>query len=255
MDVRLVGVLLTNIATNDAAADLVLLEVSRSTAVAGALSSLNGEPLAADNNCVIKVLSFSNVKFTYEKELSEDDETAKVGLNRKGRNEPTTKEGTLLQSIPVCPVCISRIDPIRLGLPQPSSTQICSKYCPSPSIMGGFWDDADSLFSSPSTLSSFREGMCQQQRFLQKWPPPARCRACEVIDIYWGRDAMNHHHNHSNNHRNSGGASSLHHHIDGTRDLFCGECSMMKTLWVWYVYCFLNLKRLSGRLFLSCGCL
>lgn len=155
-------------------------------------------------------------------------------------------------SIPTCPVCIHRIDPVRLGLPPPSNEHLCSKFCPPPNLIR--WATA-------------QDG-CPKQRFLQPWSHGSRCKACRVIQQYWNpptpsstttssgsNDYYKHHkdslatttttttttsnspfhashytasispssHSSHNNHHNNHYSSN---------QLYCYECSMHKTLWV-----------------------
>jgi hypothetical protein len=71
--------------------------------------------------------------------------------------------------LPTCPVCLQRIDPLRLGLPKPPNRQLCSKFCPSPTLL------ADSPRFPP----------CPRQRLLVPWPAPSRCVCCRTVAEYW----------------------------------------------------------------------
>lgn len=238
---RIRGIILTSIAADNGPAEIVLLEIGRGVAVQDLLLATSGEALAADSECVLKVLPISHIKF-----MTGDDESSKkraaMASNGDGgsigpsRPQHLGLTGSVAASsvrtppcIPICPVCIHRIDPVRLGLPTPTNQQLCSNFCPSPSLLlgGGIagWGAAAAAPSSSWTSPPLDE-TCSKQRLLRKWPQPSRCKACHVIDHYWSNIIY-------------GSKNRMHHrHQDreeGGGDLFCGECAMHKTLWVWYV--------------------
>jgi hypothetical protein len=177
---KICGVVLTSIAANGPA-DIIILEVPRGAVIHDILHATNGEAFVGDDDCILKILPVTSVKFT-----DDDKEQGHNGFNA------TTPSRLIQPLIPTCPVCIHRIDPVRLGLPAPTNQQLCSRFCPSPI---GNWSGQES---------------CRKQKFLNKWPLPARCKACQVIGDYW-------------DYNRDGEAS----------DLFCEDCSMHKTLWTW----------------------
>lgn len=110
----------------------------------------------------------------------------------------------------------------------------------------------DSLSSAAAADGGTGE-MCPRQRFLQKWPLPARCQACEVIDAYWNNNIDTRTNTRSLHHTSTSRTSTtttttgaLSHH-DETTDLFCGECAMHKTLWVCLTCGFVGCGRYSNR--------
>lgn len=221
---RILGIILTSIAANNGPAEIVLLEVPRGTSIQkDILHATSGDVIEGDSNLnVLKILPITIVKFTDD----EDDEGKENYFDRKTRRfssrngDSNSSDAATISSqivppqIPTCPVCIHRIDPIRLGLPAPCVQDLCSKFCPSPSV--GSWSE---------------EEICPKQRLLKKWSLPARCKACEVIDHYW---------NYSNNKRDYG-------EDEESRDLFCGECSMHKTLWTCLTCGFVGCGRYSNK--------
>lgn len=65
--------------------------------------------------------------------------------------------------IPSCPVCLHRIDPLKLGLLKTKDNKLCSDFC------------------KPTITSSTA---CENQTFLTPWPSPAHCDACAIILEY-----------------------------------------------------------------------
>jgi len=63
--------------------------------------------------------------------------------------------------LPLCPVCLYRIEPQRLGLPEPKQCHRCTKCC-------DLNDDNQATF-------------CKNMEFLSPWRWPFRCRACHVV--------------------------------------------------------------------------
>jgi len=223
------GIILTSIAASNGPAELLILEVPKGRSIQDdILRVTNGCTIARDSDLgVLKILPLTTIKFTNEEEdvgktlYSEK----KVGQLVRSKSKfsmsmsistasPSTSTKT--PQIPACPVCIHRIDPIRLGLPGPFVQQLCSKFCPSPSLIVGSWGK--------------EEEKCHKQRLLEKWSLPARCKACQVIDHYWNYSNIKH---------------------DGEdeedRDLFCGECSMHKTLWTCLTCGFVGCGRYSNK--------
>jgi hypothetical protein len=230
---RIRGIVLTSIAADNGPAEIVLLEIPKGMVVQDLFLATNGEALAGDGDRILKILPISHIKFT-----DHDDESIKTNAATvsNGNSNSTSHHhhhgltgvaASFVRTtpcIPICPVCIHRIDPVRLGLPTPTNQQLCSMFCPSPSLLlGGGGGDGWSEGTSLLWTSSLEE-TCPKQRFLHKWPLPSRCKACRVIDQYWkniihGNKFSNHHHEYRQE----------------ASDLFCGECAMHKTLWVWYV--------------------
>jgi hypothetical protein len=215
---QLRGIVRTSIAAEDnAPAEIVLLELppskgdgpSSSSSVADILEATNGQALNGNNHhdAILKVLPISHVHF--------------ASASDRGRVASLESQQPL---IPLCAVCLHRIDPVRLGLPTPTNDQLCSKFCPPPSLV---------------PVSS-----CPKQRFLQPWA--ARCRACRVIQDYWN------HHNNNDNYNNHHYQPSItckttRRTMEEANDLFCGECAMHKTLWVCLTCGFVGCGRYSNK--------
>ena len=140
---RIRGIVLTSIAATNGPAELLLLEVPKGRSMQdGILRGTNGTTIARDPDFgVLKILPISAIEFTHE---SEDDPETPYSEKKTGqhigsssissKHSSTSALNTITPEIPSCPVCIHRIDPIRLGLPGPNVQQLCSKFCQSPSL-------------------------------------------------------------------------------------------------------------------------
>jgi hypothetical protein len=146
---RVRGIILTSIAANNGPAEIIILEVPRGTSIQNdILRVTSGDIIPGDSNSsVLKILPITIVKFTHDRDdegktnysgntmeqISSMIGDISVSSNSRNSNSNSTPQ------IPTCPVCIHRIDPIRLGLPAPCVQQLCSKFCPSPSLIVGSW--------------------------------------------------------------------------------------------------------------------
>ena len=217
---RIRGIIRTSILAKDnAPADILLLEVYNHAQMEGILARTNGQHIIGYSNAILKVLPIETIEF-----LSDIGFTKQASSSSKLTASSTAQKEALSLQIPACPVCLYRIDPVRLGLP--SSKEICSKFCPSPDF-----------FNSVS--------MCPNQRFLVPWPLPSRCRACQVIQDYWKYP-------NDNNGQGDGveeTKTSHQHNDDADADdlLFCEECAMHKTLWVCLTCSFVGCGRYSNK--------
>ena len=152
------------------------------------IEAIDGEGMTACTDAIIKALPISEVLFAKNPPSGSEDE---LMLQQKRRLE-----------IPTCPVCIHRINPLRLGLPKPKNYQLCSKFCVTTaptqrSPVGGRLAAAE---------------VCSNQRFLVPWPVSSEslpCIACHVINDYWNIPRE-----------------------DYITELFCNRCAMQETLWV-----------------------
>lgn len=99
--------------------------------------------------------------------------------------------------LPCCPVCLHRIEPLALGLPDFQHKHKCSPWC-----------------------STFNQS-CANEMKLEPWPPPAHCIACEVISQ---RD--------STLEVEPAGYASTRNNTVSSRCLQCHRCGMTTTLWV-----------------------
>ena len=144
------GIILTSIAASNGPAELLILEVPKGRSIQDdILRVTNGCTIARDSDLgVLKILPLTTIKFTHEEE--DVGKTLypekKVGQLVRSNSTFSTSISAAIPStntrtpqIPACPVCIHRIDPIRLGLPGPFVQQLCSKFCPSPSLIVGSW--------------------------------------------------------------------------------------------------------------------
>ena len=265
---RIRGIVLTTIAASNGPAELLILEVPKGRSIQDdILQVTNGCTIAGDSESgILKILPLATIEFTHveEEDGGKDDDlysekkmmgqqsirssnSSKFSMSGSSSGSssatiPSTVTETL--PIPTCPVCIHRIDPIRFGLPGPCVQQLCSKFCQSPSLIVGSWGAEEETCHKQRLLVStiqyyyVREILVSRMSELwpslvifhfltscpfvslstvvkKKWALPARCKACQVINHYW---------NYSN---------SKYGEDEEDRDLFCGECSMHKTLWTW----------------------
>ena len=146
---RICGIILTSIAANGPA-ELVILEVPKGVAIsADILVATNGEGLVGSPDCIIKILPVTNIRFTDD---DRDGEATSPSRGKESSNQVAnfnTSRPAMTPLLPTCPVCIHRIDPVRLGLPAPANQHLCSRFCPSP--IGTWAGGSHSLFSSDET--------------------------------------------------------------------------------------------------------
>ena len=148
---KILGIILTSIAASNGPAEILLLEVPRGKSIQkDILRATSGDVIEGDSNSsVLKILPITIVTFTHD----EDDECKETHFERKTRRfssingDSSSSDAATISSqiippqIPTCPVCIHRIDPIRLGLSAPCVQDLCSKFCPSPSV--GSWSEEE----------------------------------------------------------------------------------------------------------------
>jgi hypothetical protein len=138
--------------------------------------------------------------------------------------------------IPSCPVCLHRIDPIRLGLPQPPTLQLCSKFCPPPNLLAldtaspGGGNGGGSSASTTRTRRPRRlDVACPQQRLLLPWPRPSLCVVCRTIDQYWQAQLWGSDEDATRPSTTDAEAPTL---SSSSSGLVCDDCPMRETLWV-----------------------
>jgi Zn-finger in ubiquitin-hydrolases and other protein len=171
------------------------------------LDATNCDVIRSGPEAILKILLLCNVEFH---SLYDDGKVNSFVIASK---EATTNDTAV--EIPVCAVCLHRIDPSRLGLPRPRSHQLCSKFCPRSN------KDSDIL--------------CARQRLLQPWPHPCYCEACHVIWNYW---------------KKSDAFSSV---VDvlgsgaNEGNVTCTDCGMRETLWVCLTCGFVGCGRYSNK--------
>ena len=142
---RVRGIILTSIAANNGPAEIIILEVPGGTSIQNdILRVTSGDIIAGDSNSsVIKILPITSVKFTHDRDDEGKTNYSGSTMEQIGGmiydSSNSSSNSNITPQIPTCPVCIHRIDPIRLGLPAPCVQQLCSKFCPSPSLIVGSW--------------------------------------------------------------------------------------------------------------------
>ena len=128
--------------------------------------------------------------------------------------------------IPLCPVCLHRIDPVRLGLPKPNNHHLCSKFCPTlDHVMDTTASAAASLSTDTSSAATTMTSGCPKQRFLRSWPEPSHCIACKVIHDYQTVGSATH----------------------NMSPVYCNQCALQKTLWVCLTCGFCGCGRYSNK--------
>jgi len=174
-------------------ADVVIIDVSNAPTHwwHDIKASVNGEPMASAPTSVIKLIPLSSIVITAESTSSR-----------------------ISSEIPTCPVCLHRIDPMRLGMPKPQNHQLCSNFCPGHVAAGQPGDS------------------CRNQEFLRPWLPPSNCIACHAIHDRW---------------KNYLSLSISNADHDQKDDMFCNQCAMQETLWVCLTCGFVGCGRYSHR--------
>lgn len=158
-------------------------------------ASVNGEPMTSAPTAVLKLIPLSSISIT-----------ASTG--------PDSNGSRIQPELPTCPVCLHRIDPLRMGMPRPQNNKLCSQFC-------------------PSFVADGQPGeTCQNQQFLRPWPLPSYCIACHVIHDRWKNYLSLSMSNANHNQKN---------------DLFCNQCAMQETLWVCLTCGFVGCGRYSHR--------
>eukprot|EP00977_Amphora_coffeiformis_P005847 scaffold1225_cov164-Amphora_coffeaeformis.AAC.23 len=193
-----------------APADIVLVDLSHTpmSLLEELLQTTNGQVIhAGQPELVLQVLMIYAVQF--------------VVADSK---QPTAVQRRTQLEIPSCPVCLHRIDPIRLGLPKCTTVQLCSKFCTPPNLFVASTSTSSSTSSAHAANSRIT---CPQQRLLLPWPSPSFCSVCRTVDQYWQAQ------------------------VEGTEiaklGIVCGVCRMQQTLWVCMTCGFLGCGRYSNK--------
>jgi len=184
-------------------ADVVILDLSHSptAAIDHLLDLTNGQTVLSGPEVILKTILISEVAFQWDGDVQSSKVAAAISAPRTHFDWPT------------CPVCLHRIDPLRLGLPTPQNHQMCSKFCPPPNL----------AFSNSES--------CPQQRMLRPWPSPCRCMACQTIDKHWKTQIQ------EMNQQDQYSRSRLR----------CYDCGLTETLWVCLTCGFLGCGRYSNK--------
>ena len=180
-------------------ADIVLLGLSNSSAKREILSDilrfsslLNHEPAHDAPWSVMKAFPVCSISPLHDRTNS-PSAPAMVQLDEDQRKNIDN------YSLPCCPVCLHRIEPIALGLPEYKHHHKCSNWC------------------------NHRDNNNKQHAFaneikMEPSPPPAHCNACDIIhkrDVTLGEESSR-----------SNTIPSL------NTCLKCHKCGMTTTLWV-----------------------
>ena len=75
---------------------------------------------------------------------------------------------TTVAAIPCCPVCLNRIDPIKLGLPNLKPQHNCSRWC-------------SSNANGDGNTSGQQLHSCRNEILFLPWAPPSHCVTCQII--------------------------------------------------------------------------
>lgn len=197
-------------AIRQAAADVLLVEARSTQCMADMVDRMNGEGMVGRSDAIIKALPLSEIVFTI-------NEVASLSSRRI--------------EIPSCPVCLHRIDPVRIGLPKPKNHQLCSKFCGCTFQLGGQITE------------------CSKQRFLSPWPPPTHCNACNVINDHWKNAARIVGDRVTCEAQADSGEAAVQDALatpDSQTELFCNRCGMQETLWVCLLCGFVGCGRYSN---------
>lgn len=191
-----------------APADIVLLDLSHSTEhdIVDLFEATNSQMIHASPDSILKIILLTHLCFTRDDSYSVNDNDYDSQRRRR-------------VDISSCPVCLYRIDPLRLGMPVPPNHHLCSKFCPPPNLVIN--DAARQVGDSAACPCP-----CPRQRCLQPWAAPSHCAACQIIQTYW---------------KEQGSAN------DESSDLFCCQCAMQETLWVCLTCGFVGCGRYSNK--------
>lgn len=184
-----------------APSDLVVVDLRyprhETATVAALLDATNCATLQATECSALKIVLLSEIVFI-------DGEC--------GRLDGTTTNA-MTTDVPTCPVCLHRIDPLRLGLPKPPNHALCSKFCPFPD----------------QTIDLFRFPPCPRQRLLVPWPEPSHCACCRTIEMYWRANLV------------------IPETDDELPQVYCCDCALQGTLWACLTCGFVGCGRYTNK--------
>jgi hypothetical protein len=234
-----------------APADIALVDLQHtpSSLLHELLQTTNGKVVHAGPALVLKVLLIHALHFVSPSVTSTTTET-------KSNLPPSSSLSSSHLEIPSCPVCLHRIDPLRLGLPAVDTLQLCSKFCTPPNLTPTtIFSNATAAGGNGSTsrTTTSRNNLdhrvaCSQQRLLRPWPRPNICQVCQTIDRYWqiqllGLDTTAT----TATPTKAVAAGTSHIHESSAPSLRCGSCGMQQTLWVCLTCGFLGCGRYSNK--------
>ena len=246
-----------------APADVALIDLSHTPTglLDELLQTTSGQVIYAGPELVLKVILIYSLHFVvinndesnYDADTKPSAAVAETVITATGSNNNNANSTTAgLQhhsdrthlEIPSCPVCIHRIDPIRLGLPRPDTLQLCSKFCTPPNL----WPVASPSGSTGSTVTASRRMdtrvACAQQRLLLPWPSPSLCIVCRHIHQYWHTQLLGESESTTTAASAAASSTQYHHRKNG---MVCGACRMQETLWVCMTCGFLGCGRYSNK--------
>lgn len=187
-------------------ADIVLLDLSHAptAAIEHLLEVTNNEMIVSGPETILKIVLISDLEFQWDGDIQSSYDAD------SGNVTPRTHF-----DLPSCPVCLHRIDPFRLGLPQPENNQLCSKFCAPPNLASSYSDNI----------------ACPRQRLLRPWPRPSHCVVCLAIDRYWKMQLT----------------SVESETYEGEGRVCCLQCGLKETLWVCMTCGFIGCGRYSNK--------
>jgi Zn-finger in ubiquitin-hydrolases and other protein len=213
-------------------ADMVLIDLGHSplSAIGDLLEAAStGQMIHSGPERVLKVLLLNSVNVLQTKEQPEgpaagDESQPRQRIMMIPSSSLDVAPGTA--RFPTCPVCLHRIDPLRLHLPKPQAT--CSQFCPPPNLPT----------SRGASMSSSWSIACPRQRLLQPWPLPNHCVVCSDIQIYWKRGGSG---------GGIGGGATAVNELPKDEYFCCADCGLKKTLWVCLTCAFIGCGRYSNK--------
>jgi hypothetical protein len=135
-----------------------------------------GLPVNLLGICVPHSIIDATRTYDRKQESGSDEQHGAISSYKSG---DATERGKM----PLCPPCLHRIDPQRLGLPKPKNHHLSSKFCLMPSTASGIMAVAGMETAGVAAASSMTT--CQNQLFLTPWPSPNYCSACYAISQNW----------------------------------------------------------------------
>jgi hypothetical protein len=141
------------------------------------------QPLEATNsqmirspNAILEIRLLTHLCFTRDESNNND------GVSNNA-NDSQQRRRRRRVDISSCPVCLYRIDPLRLGMPVPPNHHLCSKFCPPPNLV--ITDVARQLArgDAAAAAAAGNADYCPRQRFLQPWRHLALCRVSDNSNV------------------------------------------------------------------------
>ena len=219
-------------------ADIILVDLSHApwAAVVDLLDTTNSQLIHATNNAILQIILLSDVSFLTTKSKAENSSSLLNSTNTASASG---------FDLPTCPVCLYRIDPIRLGLGKIPNHSLCSKFCPSPHLLSSLskvTPTSSTGQTSASPSATLDDEVCTRQLLLRPWPKPSWCICCHIIDDFWKQQED---HMASTSIVEGVGVVMTEHKEEEL--MFCYECTMHQTLWVCMTCGFVGCGRYSNK--------